>query len=205
MTKKTLITVLTLTMSFNAFSEDLWEAIERAKQNGSAERARILNEQRDRANPNALSDEDMRNIGGPIIADGVYSEEVERILIIQFKEGNAEAAKTIQQINKVITAARTGKLTEHAVGKEFDRFLMGLHKMGIPDSVLNAQLEVLIRAQEAAAREAAEQARRQAIFNGLVSDLIDFGNQYRNQAQNEQMVMDFGNLLNNYLQMGSNL
>ncbi|WP_408098503.1 hypothetical protein ACJVC5_06205 [Peredibacter sp. HCB2-198] len=165
-----LLVLLTLTVSFNAFSALV-----------------------------PLTDDEMSEVGGPIIADNTLSVEVERAMIASFKAGDENAAKTIAHINRIVMAARTGRLTHESVNSEFNRFIRTLDMLGVPLSVINAQVERGLYLQEQAARQAALDESRRLIFRALMGNLIEFGNKYRNQQHNPQMVVDFSNIMINFI------
>lgn len=161
-------------------AESVEEAIERAKKDGSAERAANTNCETLKHNlriPGAcLSDDEMRESGGPIIAPGIFTPEVERELIEAIKNNDQASLATVQLVNQSSIAAKTGQLNNQLVQKNLDQYLAQLINSGIPKSVIEAQLQQAFLRQNQLIHENQLNQLRQEIMNQFLQS-IDSQNQ----------------------------
>ncbi|MGE3610783.1 MAG: hypothetical protein AB7I27_14420 [Bacteriovoracaceae bacterium] len=191
-----LLTTLTLSLS-TAFAQSVEEALELAKQDGSAARAEMINQQRDAQNLNAISDTTLAETNISMIAPGSFTEDEERELIAAIKSGHLKSAEIVRSMNEIVTAALTGHPTDQSVNNAFFDYLQLLERMGAPQRVIDYQIEKLIAANERAARDQKLQEARQAIMNQFLSDLQAFGEKYRNGGANRpNMVIDLSQIFN---------
>lgn len=189
------LSVLALSISFAAKAEDLFEAIEKAKQDGSAERARLLSFGSEKSS-NELSDEELRSVNGNIVAQGVFTEEEERQIIEKFKNGDEAAASTLAYVNRVITDAQIGKITENNVNDYFFHYIQKLSAMRVPDSIIDHQIQTLLQAQARAERERKLDEARRAIFNQFLDSVGRLNDKIQGAPRGAEIVIDLGDLFN---------
>lgn len=144
--------IFTFLISHLIQAETVDEAIERAKKDGSADRARQTHceamKDEHQFNSNCLNDDELRELSGPIIAPGIYSPEIEAQMIEAVKNNDQSTLATVKLVNQLTMATRTGQMTQDLVDRKLNQYLTDLINSGLSQKLIESQLNAAFQAQK---------------------------------------------------------
>lgn len=149
-----------------------------------------------------LDDEEMRATDGRIFA--INDANLERQLLTSLTLKDEAAALYIKEINSLAIAAKRGEMTESNFLEFYNAHLDRLFQLGIPESVLNYQMALVMRMQDQALRDQQRLEMQRALFQRFVGELTRFATEYRNNPNtpiNINLGVIFGSIPNVNLDM----
>ena len=137
-----------------------------------------------------LEDDELRDIDGRIVYPGA-TEAFERELIAKLKEGNQDAF----ELNRFMIELQRGtlNLNEHNVTDAMRRFYLGLGGMGIPQHILERNMEYNLYLQQQALEAARTLEQQRALFRAITNSLMAAANTYRQNGNVEQFIININN------------
>ena len=132
-----------------------------------------------------------------LVAPGLFSKEQTADVIQAIQSGDETTLALIKNYNKVVTQAQTMGLASDQTEDILNDSIRRLNEMGVPQSVIDHQIQMAIQAQEQLAREKAADQARYDLFQSFLSDIHKFNQDYiqsRNGSSRENLVIDL-NLL----------
>lgn len=152
----------------------------------------------------SLDDNEMREADGRIFNSN--NPEFEKQLLTKFTLKDKAAIQYVKEMNTLAVQIATGKVTEENFLEFYTAHLDRLFLMGVPEQVLNYQLNIVIRAQEQALRDQQLLEMQRAVFQRFVGELTRFTTEYRqnpNTPININLNYIFGSIPNVDLNMGN--
>ena len=128
----------------------------------------------------SLTDIEASEVHGKIVAEGILSAQEEAKIIAQLKANDAETLLKLQTMNSIVTDQRTSRSANESAEQSILKYLEVLSMIGVPQVVIDKQIENLIRQQDMAATEADKLSVQQTIAQQLVNLLTDLNNQIQN-------------------------